>query len=102
MTGYGGLSPIPDFGRTHTKRRHLKPAVIALLVAFAFSANLPAARVRQRAGSGPTSASGTASATSAGAEGHHDTALSLFKRVQEEGARQMAEDPENLGLRPAA
>lgn len=32
----------------------------------------------------------------------YDTALSLFKRVQEEGARQMAEDPDNIGLRPAA
>lgn len=32
----------------------------------------------------------------------YDTALSLFKRLQEEGARQLAEDPQNLGLRPAA
>lgn len=32
----------------------------------------------------------------------YDTALLLFKRLQEEGARQLAEDPQNLGLRPAA
>ena len=32
----------------------------------------------------------------------YDTALALFKRLQEEGARQLAEDPDNLGLRPAA
>lgn len=32
----------------------------------------------------------------------YDTALSLFKRLEEEGARQLAEDPQNLGLRPAA
>ena len=32
----------------------------------------------------------------------YDTALSLFKRLKEEGARQLAEDPDNLGLRPAA
>ncbi len=32
----------------------------------------------------------------------YDTALALFKRLQEEGARQLAEDPQNLGLRPAA
>lgn len=32
----------------------------------------------------------------------YDTALLLFKRLQEEGARQLAEDPDNLGLRPAA
>ena len=32
----------------------------------------------------------------------YDTALKLFKRLQEEGARQIREDPQNLGLRPAA
>ena len=32
----------------------------------------------------------------------YDTALSLFKRLQEEGARQLAEDPQNLGLKLAA
>ena len=32
----------------------------------------------------------------------YDTALSLFKHLQEEGVRQLAEDPQNLGLRPAA
>ena len=32
----------------------------------------------------------------------YETALALFKRLQEEGARQLAEDPDNLGLRPAA
>ena len=32
----------------------------------------------------------------------YDTALKLFKRLQEEGARQLSEDPNNLGLRPAA
>ena len=32
----------------------------------------------------------------------YDTAILLFKRLQEEGTRQLSEDPENLGLRPAA
>ncbi len=32
----------------------------------------------------------------------YDTAISLFKRLHEEGVRQLAEDPDNLGLRPAA
>lgn len=32
----------------------------------------------------------------------YDTAIKLFERLQEEGARQLAEDPDNLGLRPAA
>ena len=32
----------------------------------------------------------------------YETALQLFKRLQEEGARQLSEDPDNLGLRPAA
>jgi len=30
----------------------------------------------------------------------YDTALKLFKRLEEEGARQLSEDPQNLGLRP--
>ena len=32
----------------------------------------------------------------------YDTALTLFKRLQDEAARQLSEDPQNLGLRPAA